>query len=78
MALLREDTTQHTAKTDQGMQLENHSVLRKKKTFHDSLLSVCFVNLYRWYKYDDQDVSEISPNDVKSANAYILFYAAVK
>ncbi|XP_034244718.1 ubiquitin carboxyl-terminal hydrolase 8 isoform X2 [Thrips palmi] len=32
----------------------------------------------KWYKYDDQDVSEISREDVRSANAYILFYAAVR
>lgn len=32
----------------------------------------------KWYKFDDQDVNEISRDEVKSANAYILFYAAVK
>ncbi|KAK3925466.1 Ubiquitin carboxyl-terminal hydrolase 8 [Frankliniella fusca] len=35
-------------------------------------------NGLKWYKYDDQDVSEISRSDVKSSNAYILFYEAVK
>lgn len=35
-------------------------------------------NGMKWYKYDDQDVSEISREDVRSANAYILFYAAVR
>ncbi|XP_026288605.1 ubiquitin carboxyl-terminal hydrolase 8 [Frankliniella occidentalis] len=31
----------------------------------------------KWYKYDDQDVSEISRSSVKTQNAYILFYEAV-
>ncbi|KOB79141.1 Ubiquitin carboxyl-terminal hydrolase [Operophtera brumata] len=30
-----------------------------------------------WYKYDDHVVSEISPSEVKSSAAYILFYSSV-
>lgn len=35
-------------------------------------------NIYRWYKYDDQTVTEVSPNQVKSQNtsAYLLFYTS--
>lgn len=29
---------------------------------------------YRWNKYDDQDVNEISQVDVVSSKAYLLFY----
>lgn len=28
----------------------------------------------KWYKFDDQDVNEMSPENVKTAAAYILFY----
>ncbi|XP_076314918.1 ubiquitin carboxyl-terminal hydrolase 8-like [Tachypleus tridentatus] len=31
----------------------------------------------KWYKYDDQEVSEMSPADVKTSAAYILFYTSV-
>ena len=34
-------------------------------------------NGQKWYKFDDQDVSEMSSSNVRSADAYILFYAAV-
>lgn len=29
---------------------------------------------YRWNKFDDQDVNEISQADVVSSKAYLLFY----
>ena len=29
---------------------------------------------YRWNKYDDQDVTEISQSEVVSSKAYLLFY----
>ncbi|XP_046396294.1 ubiquitin carboxyl-terminal hydrolase 8 [Ischnura elegans] len=31
----------------------------------------------KWFKFDDQDVSELSPSDVVSPAAYILFYSSV-
>ncbi|EFX64527.1 hypothetical protein DAPPUDRAFT_66136, partial [Daphnia pulex] len=31
----------------------------------------------KWFKFDDQDVMEISGNEVRSAAAYILFYTAI-
>lgn len=31
----------------------------------------------QWFKFDDQDVMEISGNEVRSAAAYILFYTAI-
>uniref|UniRef100_A0A1B6FJQ5 Ubiquitin carboxyl-terminal hydrolase n=1 Tax=Cuerna arida TaxID=1464854 RepID=A0A1B6FJQ5_9HEMI len=30
--------------------------------------------LNKWYKFDDQDVNELSPNEIKTSAAYILFY----
>uniref|UniRef100_A0A1B6KW12 ubiquitinyl hydrolase 1 n=2 Tax=Graphocephala atropunctata TaxID=36148 RepID=A0A1B6KW12_9HEMI len=30
--------------------------------------------LNKWYKFDDQDVNELSPHEIKSSAAYILFY----
>ncbi|XP_059495230.1 ubiquitin carboxyl-terminal hydrolase 8 isoform X1 [Stegostoma tigrinum] len=32
----------------------------------------------RWFKFDDQDVSEISPSSVRSSAAYILFYSSLE
>ncbi|XP_032906123.1 ubiquitin carboxyl-terminal hydrolase 8 isoform X1 [Amblyraja radiata] len=32
----------------------------------------------RWYKFDDQDVSEISSSSVRSSAAYILFYSSLE
>ncbi|XP_072421519.1 ubiquitin carboxyl-terminal hydrolase 8 isoform X1 [Chiloscyllium punctatum] len=32
----------------------------------------------RWFKFDDQDVSEISPSSVRSPAAYILFYSSLE
>lgn len=36
-------------------------------------------HIFRWYKYDDHTVREVSPNEVKSqtASAYLLFYTSV-
>ncbi|KAK7866294.1 hypothetical protein R5R35_007122 [Gryllus longicercus] len=31
----------------------------------------------KWYKFDDNEVSEISPGEVQSGAAYILFYASI-
>jgi ubiquitin carboxyl-terminal hydrolase 8 len=31
----------------------------------------------KWFKFDDQDVMEISGNEVRSSAAYILFYTAI-
>nr|CAD7263962.1 unnamed protein product [Timema shepardi] len=37
----------------------------------------CRNNVYgQWYKFDDQEVSELSTNDVRTGAAYILFYAS--
>ncbi len=37
----------------------------------------CYSQVYdKWYKYDDTEVYEMEPRDVKSAAAYILFYSA--
>uniref|UniRef100_A0A1B6J488 Ubiquitin carboxyl-terminal hydrolase n=1 Tax=Homalodisca liturata TaxID=320908 RepID=A0A1B6J488_9HEMI len=30
--------------------------------------------LNKWYKFDDQDVNELSPNEIRTSAAYILFY----
>jgi ubiquitin carboxyl-terminal hydrolase 8 len=39
----------------------------------------CKNELYnRWYEFDDQKVSEISSNDVRSGAAYVLFYKYVE
>ncbi|XP_067012393.2 ubiquitin carboxyl-terminal hydrolase 8 [Anabrus simplex] len=32
---------------------------------------------HKWYKFDDHEVSELSPSDVRSGAAYILFYSSV-
>ncbi|KAG8229017.1 hypothetical protein J437_LFUL007571 [Ladona fulva] len=32
---------------------------------------------HKWYKFDDHEVSELSPSDVVSPAAYILFYSSV-
>lgn len=39
------------------------------------LINVIF---FRWYKYDDQTVTEVSVNQVRSQNtsAYLLFYTS--
>ncbi|XP_075222573.1 ubiquitin carboxyl-terminal hydrolase 8-like isoform X2 [Lycorma delicatula] len=34
--------------------------------------------LNRWFKFDDQEVADISPSEVKTSAAYILFYSALK
>lgn len=43
---------------------------------HDSMLAAdtpCS-HVHGWYKYNDQTVTPMDPDDVVSASAYILFY----
>lgn len=45
------------------------------------LYHVCNVQLLdenRWYNFDDNHISPINEEDVKSAAAYVLFYRRVK
>ena len=32
------------------------------------------LNKYKWHRFDDQEVSQMNPADVKTQAAYILFY----
>ena len=40
--------------------------------------SYCYSQVYdKWHKYDDHEVTPMSPGNVKTAAAYILFYSAL-